>query len=54
MLLGLPVRMDFRGVTKEDLEPGTSVAFLAVPSRQSPTDLRVEILTIGKTSRDMR
>ena len=54
VLLGLPIRMDFRGVTKEDLEPGTMVAFQAVPSRQNPTDLRVEILTLGKTSRDMR
>jgi len=41
-------------VTKEDVEPGATLAFQAVPSRQSPTDLRVQILTIGKTSRDMR
>jgi hypothetical protein len=54
VMLGFPVRMDFRGIAREDVAPGITLAFQAVPSKQSPTDLRVEILTIGKTSRDMR
>ena len=54
VMLGFPVRMDFRGVAKEDVEPGTTLSFQAVPSRQNPTDLRVEVLTVGKTAREMR
>jgi len=54
VMLGLPIRMDFRGIAQEDLAPGTRLTFQAVPSRQSPTDLRAQTLTVGKTTAEMR
>jgi hypothetical protein len=54
VMLGLPVRMDFRGVAQEDVAPGTKLTIRAVPSKKSPTDLRVETLTLGKTTAEMR
>ena len=54
VMLGLPIRMDFRGITEEDLAPGTMVTFQAVVSKSTPTDLRAETLTVAKVTRDMR
>jgi hypothetical protein len=54
VLLGLPIRMDFRGVAQEDVAPGATLTFQAVPSRHSATDLRVQTLTIGKRTAEMR
>jgi hypothetical protein len=54
VMLGLPVRMDFRGIAQEDVAPGTSLTFKAVPGKQNANDLRVETLTLGKTTTDMR
>jgi hypothetical protein len=54
VMLGLPIRMDFRGVAQEDVAPGTTLTFQAVPGTQSPTDLRVQTLTVGKTTAEMR
>ena len=54
VMLGLPVRMDFRGIAEEDVSPGTTLTFQAVSSRQTPTDLRAQTLTIGKRTTDMR
>ena len=35
VMLGFPVRMDFRGVAKEDVEPGTMLAFQAYRPAES-------------------
>jgi hypothetical protein len=54
VMLGLPVRMDFRGVVQEDVSPGATLTFQAVPSKRTATDLRVQTLTIGKRTAEMR
>jgi hypothetical protein len=54
VMLGFPVRMDFRGIAEEDVGPGTTLTFQAVASQQNPTDLRAQTLTVGKLTRDMR
>ena len=52
--LGPPVRLDFRRLGADDVKVGGSVRFQAVPSRQSPNELRAEIITIGDTTADTR
>jgi hypothetical protein len=54
VMLGLPIRMDFRGLAEQDVVPGTTLTFQAVSSRQRDTDLRAQTLTVGKTTKDMR
>lgn len=54
VMLGLPIRMDFRGIAEEDVAAGTTLRFQAVSSRGTPTDLRIQTITIGKTTTDMR
>jgi hypothetical protein len=54
VVLAPPVRMDFRGLVQEDIQPGTAVTFQAVPSRQNPNELRAETVTIGKTTTELR
>ena len=53
-MLGLPLRIDFRGIAQEDLAPGTRLTIQAVPGKQNPTDLRAQTLTLGKTTTEMR
>jgi hypothetical protein len=53
-MLGMPIRMDFRGIAQEDVAPGTTLTFQAVVSKQNPNDLRAQTLTMGKTTTDMR
>jgi hypothetical protein len=53
VMLGFPVRLEFRGIAEEDLA-GKTITFQAVPSRKTPTDLRVETYTMGKEIVDAR
>ena len=52
--LGPPVRLDFRGMGVDDFRVGITMSFEAVPSRQSPNELRAQTVTIGNTTTDMR
>jgi len=54
VVLGPPVRMDFRGLGIDDLKTGTAITIQAVPSKQTPNEFRGEIITIGKTETDLR
>jgi hypothetical protein len=54
VVLAPPVRMDFRGLVQEDIQPGTAITFQAVPSRRNPNELRAETVTIGKTTTELR
>ena len=54
VLLGPPIRLDFRGLAEEDFKPGKMVTFTAVVSKQNPTELRVQTFTKGKNEIDAR
>jgi hypothetical protein len=54
VVLGPPVRLDFRGLGVDDVTPGTMVTIQAVPSKQTPNEFRGEVLTIGRTETDLR
>jgi hypothetical protein len=54
VMLGFPVRLDFRGIAEEDVAVGKSLTFQAVVSKQNPNDLRVETYTMGKNTIEAR
>ena len=54
VVLGPPIRLDFRGLAAEDFKPGKTVAFEAVVSKQTPTLLRVQTFTKGRNEIDAR
>jgi hypothetical protein len=54
VVLGPPIRLDFRGLAAEDFKPGKTIAFQAVVSKQTPTLLRVQTFTKGKNEIDAR
>jgi len=54
IILGPPVRLDFRGMGVDDLKVGLMVEFQAVPNKTNASEFRVQTLTIGKTTTDMR
>ena len=54
VLLGPPIRLDFRGLAEEDFKTGKSVTFEAVPSKQNPNELRAQTITKGKNVIDAR
>ena len=54
VLLGLPIRLDFRGIAEEDVAVGKTLTFEAVLSKQNPTDLRIQTYTVGKDVIDAR
>ncbi|HVH29226.1 MAG TPA: hypothetical protein VM818_20870 [Vicinamibacterales bacterium] len=54
VMLGFPVRLDFRGIAEEDVAVGKTLTFQAVPSKASATDLRVETFTMGKDTIEAR
>jgi hypothetical protein len=54
VMLGLPVRLEFRGIEEADVAPGKTLTFQAVPGRKNPNDLRVETFTMGKEPVDAR
>jgi hypothetical protein len=54
IVLGPPVRMDFRGLTIDDFKVGTQLTVQGVPHKQTDNEFRGEIVTIGNTSTDLR
>jgi hypothetical protein len=54
VLLGPPIRLDFRGLAEEDFKPGKMVTFTAVVSKQNPNELRVQTFTKGRNEIDAR
>ena len=54
VLLGPPIRLDFRGLAEEDFKTGKSVTFEAVPSKTNPNELRAQTITKGKNVIDAR
>jgi len=54
VILAPPVRMDFRGLTEEMLKPGVAVTIEGFVSKRTATEVRAEILTVGKRSFDLR
>ena len=54
VMLGLPIRLDFRGIAEEDVAVGKTLTFEAVVSKQNPNDLRVQTFTVGKNVIDAR
>ena len=54
VMLGFPVRLEFRGIEEADLAKGKTLTFQAVPSKSNPNDLRVQTHTVGKDTVDAR
>jgi hypothetical protein len=54
VMLGLPIRLDFRGIAEEDVAAGKTLTFEAVPGKQNPNDLRIQTYTVGKNVIDAR
>jgi hypothetical protein len=54
VMLGLPIRLDFRGIAEEDVAAGRTLTFEAVPGKQNPNDLRIQTYTVGKNVIDAR
>src|SRR5687768_9836767 len=54
VILAPPVRMDVRDLTEPMLKPGTTVSVQGFASRRNSSELRAEIITIGKRSFDLR
>jgi hypothetical protein len=54
IILGPPVRLDFRGMGVDDLKLGTSITIDAVPNKTNPNEVRVNTVTIGNATTDMR
>ena len=54
VVLGPPVRLDFRGLGVDDVKLGATVTIQAVPHKQTANQFRGEILTIGTTNTDLR
>ena len=54
VMLGPPVRLDFRGLEEEDFQVGKMITFEAVASKQNPNELRVQTFTKGNNVIDAR
>jgi len=54
VLLGPPIRLDFRGLAEADFKPGKMITFEAVVSKQNPNELRVQTFTKGNNTIDAR
>jgi hypothetical protein len=52
--LGPPVRLDARGLDEVDVQPGKTLTFEAVVSKQNPNELRVQTAMNGKNVVDVR
>ena len=51
VVLAPPSRMEFRGLTKTMLAPGTKATVVGYPHRNDPNEMRAERITIdGKTT----
>jgi len=54
VMLGPPIRLDFRGLAEEDFQPGKTIVFSAVVNKQDANKLRVQTFTKGKNTIDAR
>jgi hypothetical protein len=54
VVLGPPVRLDARGLDEVDIQPGKTITFQAVTSKQNPNELRAQTYTEGKNVIDLR
>jgi len=54
VVLGPPVRLDFRGLEAEDFKAGKTITFEGVVSRQTPSLLRAQTFTKGQRTIDAR
>jgi hypothetical protein len=54
VVLGPPVRLDFRNLAAEDFAPGKTITFEGVVSKQAPTLLRAQTFTKGQRTIDAR
>jgi hypothetical protein len=53
-VLGPPVRLDSRGLDEVDVQPGKTLTFEAVVSRQNPAEIRLQTFTRGNNTIDLR
>ena len=53
-MLGPPVRLDARGLDEVDVQPGKTLTFEAVVSKQNPSELRAQTFTRGNNTVDLR
>jgi hypothetical protein len=54
VILGPPVRMDFRGLTDDKATVGSTISFQGVPNKQNPNEFRAETFTLGRQEYDLR
>jgi hypothetical protein len=54
VVIAPPPRMEFRGVSDQDLKLGAAVSVTAYPSKQTRDELRADSLTVGSKSIDLR
>jgi hypothetical protein len=54
VVLGPPIRLDFRNLAAEDFAPGKTITFEGVVSKQTPTLLRAQTFTKGQRTIDAR
>ena len=54
VVLGPPVRLDFRGLEAEDFKAGKTITFEGVVSKRNPNELRVQTFTKGNNTIDAR
>ena len=53
-VLAPPSRMETRGLSKEMLKKGTTATVVGYPNRKDPNELRVERITIGGKTTELR
>jgi Family of unknown function (DUF6152) len=53
-VLAPPSRMEHRGLTKEMLAPGTTATLEGYPHRSKPEEMRVERITVGGKTFELR
>jgi hypothetical protein len=54
IVLGPPVRLDFRGINVENIKPGITATIQAVPSKLNTNEFRAETVRLGNNETDMR
>jgi hypothetical protein len=54
VVLAPPSRMEFRGLAKEMLKPGTQASVEGYPNRDKPEEMRAERITIGGKTVELR
>ncbi len=54
VVLAPPVRMDFRGLTAEELKTGVTVTVSAAPHKTTANEFRAETITLGNRTFDLR